>query len=174
MRRIEEAGYGAPWEMDGRTFEGFVQSLPATPKAEFDRIDRALHAGSDISEFMKFHAEMFRSADPLLFSRLRGIGPEDHLKIFSAVPGHRDQILPGDAVALDRRDLQSPKSGQQIVQKEIQAKDVDWLGKDTRKWVYAPYQCRNHEASVHDFLVGYALQSGLYVPSDVRQEYLLR
>jgi len=172
IRRLFEGGYSGPWEMVDAEFESFVQDLPKGPREELDRIDRALHAGSDLSEMMKYHPEAVREYDALLIPRLKGIGPEDHLFVYKIGEPQAHVIRAGDFVELSEREAQrKAKNRREIISMSVPAKDVDWL---EGRWIYAPYQCRNHDASVHDFLVGFALQTGEVVPERVLQEYLLR
>ncbi|MCI0564394.1 MAG: hypothetical protein MN733_38470 [Nitrososphaera sp.] len=172
MRRLSESGYSAPWELTDAEFENFVQALPKGAREEFDRIDRALHAGSDVSEMMKYHPEVVRKYDTLLWMRLKGIGPEDNLFVYKVLEPHETTIRPGDVAELSEREVRGRSlKDKETVSMTVKAKDVDWID---GKWIYSPYLCRNHDASVHDFLVGYAIQSGAIVPERVLQEYLLR
>lgn len=175
LHRLSDAGYAAPWEMTPEVFEAFVQTLSPNTREEFDRIDRALHSVSDLPEVVRFYEEMLEAQDPALVRRLRGIGPGDMIRIFRVIPAHEEQrIRPGDLVALNRSEILEKKGRGRIVSIEVEAKDVDWPGRSTEEWVYAPALCRNYEAPVHDFLVAYALDAGLPVPAEVHEDYILR
>lgn len=175
IHRLSEAGYTAPWEMKSEVFDKFVEPLSAKPREEFERIDRALHAAAALPETVQFYEELISSADPALIERVRGIQPDDTLRIFATVPEHEDRgILPGDFVALDPAAVPKPKGRAKPVSMEVKAMDIDWPGLSTKEWVYAPVFCQNYDASVHDFLVAYALDAGHFVPPEVYRQYIMR
>lgn len=172
---LSEAGYVHPWEMTANVFQDFVLSISSKAREEFDRIDRALHVAGDLSETALFYEELILADDPELIRRLRGISPNDTVRIFKISSGEHDrEIRPGDFVALDKKHLPEPKKREKLVSVEAKAADVDWTGRGSKEWVYAPAACRNYDASVHDFLIAYAMQLGHFIPPDVRREYIMR